>query len=134
MPSQIGMNLRSTNSCKLSSSISRTAIQICHTKSAALLVHQCTCSTPVCFQYQLLLTRRHDCLHLTGHSLTIVGFERRKNGSCNLLVLDPMFKPSPGIYRLIDVKFRTSAPEKLLKAYRRGESYLDKYSNFEILK
>lgn len=69
-----------------------------------------------------------------GHSMTIVGFERRNNGSCNLLVLDPMFKPSPGVSRFIGVQFRTAAPEKLLKAYRRGSSYLRKYSTFEILK
>lgn len=69
-----------------------------------------------------------------GHSMTIVGFERRNNGSCDLLVLDPMFKPSPGVSRFIGVQFRAAAPEKLLKAYRRGSSYLRKYSTFEILK
>ena len=74
------------------------------------------------------------CLSYTGHSMTIVGFERRNNGSCNLLVLDPMFKPSPGVSRFIGVQFRTAAPEKLLKAYRRGSSYLGKYSTFEILR
>lgn len=74
------------------------------------------------------------CLLCPGHSMTIVGFERRKNGSCNLLVLDPMFKPSPGVSHFIGVQFRTTAPEKLLKAYRRGSSYLRKYSTFEILK
>ncbi|KAK4690854.1 hypothetical protein P7C71_g6031, partial [Lecanoromycetidae sp. Uapishka_2] len=68
------------------------------------------------------------------HSLTVVGFERRRNGACNLLVLDPMFKPSPGIYQLINVRFRTSNTDKLLKAYRRGQTYLSKYTNFEILK
>ncbi|CAF9933021.1 MAG: hypothetical protein ALECFALPRED_005462 [Alectoria fallacina] len=69
-----------------------------------------------------------------GHSMTIVGFERRNNGSCDLLVLDPMFKPSPGVSRFIGVQFRTATPEKLLKAYRRGSSYLRRYSTFEILK
>ena len=69
-----------------------------------------------------------------GHSMTIVGFERRNNGSCHLLVLDPMFKPSPGVSRFIGAQFRTAAPEKLLKAYRRGSSYLRKYSTFEILR
>ena len=66
--------------------------------------------------------------------MTIVGFERRDNGSSGLLVLDPMFKPSPGVSRFIGVQFRAAAPEKLLKAYRRGSSYLRKYSTFEILK
>ncbi|KAL9125947.1 MAG: hypothetical protein Q9217_004925 [Psora testacea] len=63
-----------------------------------------------------------------------VGFERRKSGACNLLVLDPMFKPSPGITRLLGSHFRCGQPEKLLKAYRRGDSYLKKYKSFEILK
>ncbi|KAL9102938.1 MAG: hypothetical protein Q9163_001964 [Psora crenata] len=69
-----------------------------------------------------------------GHSLTIVGFERRKSGTCNLLVLDPMFKPSPGINRLLGSHFRCAQPEKLLNAYRRGGSYLKRYRSFEILK
>lgn len=71
---------------------------------------------------------------LSGHSLTIIGLEVRANGSRNLLVFDPMFKPSPGISRLIGAQFRTAAPEKLLKAYRRGESILRKYETFEVLK
>ncbi|MCJ1472855.1 hypothetical protein MMC13_001504 [Lambiella insularis] len=69
-----------------------------------------------------------------GHSLTIVGLEIRKSGSANLLVLDPMFKTSPGICRLIDAKFRARSPETLLRAYRRGHSYLQKYTSFEVLK
>ncbi|KAI9881370.1 MAG: hypothetical protein M1830_003377 [Pleopsidium flavum] len=69
-----------------------------------------------------------------GHSLTIVGFEKRKNGTRNLLVFDPIFKPSPGIQRLIGTNFRATSPERLLKAYRRGETYLGRYRNFELLK
>ncbi|MCJ1309982.1 hypothetical protein MMC25_003643 [Agyrium rufum] len=69
-----------------------------------------------------------------GHSLTIVGLEVRKSGSMNLLVLDPMFRTAPLVQRLIGSRFRSVAPEKVLKAYRRGESYLKKYSSFEILK
>ncbi|KAL8945126.1 MAG: hypothetical protein Q9211_000338 [Gyalolechia sp. 1 TL-2023] len=76
---------------------------------------------PIYFQHQ-------------GHSLTIVGLEIRKSGSRNLLVFDPSFKPSPGIERLVGSTFRAAAPEKLLKAYRRGDSYLSKHSSFEILK
>lgn len=66
--------------------------------------------------------------------MTIVGLERRNSGSCNLLVFDPMFKTSPGIARLLGTQFRVDQPEKLLKAYRRGEVYLGRYSKFEILK
>lgn len=81
----------------------------------------------------MVVTDYLDCLHYPGHSLTIIGFEVRKNGSCNLLVFDPMFKPSPGIYRLIGTQFSVRNPEKLLKAYRRGDPYL-KYSSYEILR
>ncbi|KAI4262785.1 MAG: hypothetical protein L6R42_002048 [Xanthoria sp. 1 TBL-2021] len=80
-----------------------------------------TSLAPIYFQHQ-------------GHSLTIVGLEVRKSGSRNLLVFDPSFKPSPGIQRLIGAKFRAAAPEKLLKAYRRGDRYLGKHSSFELLK
>ncbi|KAL8702565.1 MAG: hypothetical protein Q9201_004262 [Fulgogasparrea decipioides] len=80
-----------------------------------------TSAPPIYFQHQ-------------GHSLTIVGLEMRKSGSRNLLVFDPSFKPSPGIQRLIGSEFRAVAPEKLLKAYRRGDNYLGKHSSFEILK
>ena len=66
--------------------------------------------------------------------MTIVGLEKQKDGSSNLLVLDPMFKPSPGIQRLIGCQFRAADPGKLLKAYRRGKGYLSKYGNFETLK
>ncbi|KAL9587712.1 MAG: hypothetical protein Q9212_000003 [Teloschistes hypoglaucus] len=80
-----------------------------------------TSAPPIYFQHQ-------------GHSLTIIGMEIRSSGSQNLLVFDPSFKPSPGIQRSIGNKIRTSAPEKLLKAYRRGDHYLSKHSTFELLK
>ncbi|KAJ5302632.1 hypothetical protein N7476_009431 [Penicillium atrosanguineum] len=76
---------------------------------------------PIYFQHQ-------------GHSMTIVGFEIRDNGHANLLVLDPMFKTSPGIQRLIGSSARSDNPARLLKAYRRGSSYLQKYKIFELLK
>lgn len=72
--------------------------------------------------------------HFLGHSLTIVGLEERENGSLSLLVLDPMFKPSPAILSLIGIQFNLTAPEKLLKAYRRDETYLSRYPDFEILR
>ena len=65
--------------------------------------------------------------------MTIVGFERLKNGSCNFLVFDPMFKPSVTVSRLIGARFRVTHPEKLLRGHRRGLSYLERYSTFEIL-
>ena len=76
-----------------------------------------------------------------GHSMTIVGIEVRTNRTLNLIVFDPMFKPSAGIMRLRsygDIRsttsFKIKNPEKLLKAHRRGEAYLAKYKDFELLK
>ncbi|OJJ41297.1 hypothetical protein ASPWEDRAFT_34819 [Aspergillus wentii DTO 134E9] len=76
---------------------------------------------PIYFQHQ-------------GHSLTIIGFEIRGNGSGNLLVFDPMFKTSPAIKRLVGTNAKSSDPARLLKAHRRGAAYLQKYKVFEILK
>lgn len=72
-----------------------------------------------------------------GHSLTIVGVESRLDGILNLVVFDPMFNPSPALKKLAlsgTTSFRSAAPEKLLKAHRRGERYLEKYRDFELLK
>ncbi|KAH0538615.1 hypothetical protein FGG08_004816 [Glutinoglossum americanum] len=70
-----------------------------------------------------------------GHSLTIVGLEKGKSGGRNLLVFDPMFKPSPGIFRLLGRKKSTHRrPGDMLRAYRRGEVYLRRYSDFELLR
>ena len=52
----------------------------------------------------------------------------------NLLVFDPMFKTAPGIAQLMNMPVRVRHPERLLKAFRRGDSYLGKYNSFEILK
>ncbi|KAI9818573.1 MAG: hypothetical protein M1827_000632 [Pycnora praestabilis] len=68
-----------------------------------------------------------------GHSLTIIGFERRKNGSCNLLVFDPIFKTSPSVCRLIGVRFKRGRQDDILKAFRRNDKYLRKYRAFELL-
>ncbi|KGO39900.1 Peptidase C78, ubiquitin fold modifier-specific peptidase 1/ 2 [Penicillium expansum] len=76
---------------------------------------------PIYFQHQ-------------GHSMTIIGFEIRDNGSANLLVFDPMFKTSPAMERLIGAFVKPSDPTRLLKAYRRGTPYLQKYKIFELLK
>lgn len=66
--------------------------------------------------------------------MTIVGFEIRDNGSANLLVFDPMFKTSPAMNKIIGNYTKPSDPTRLLKAYRRGTAYLQKYKLFELLK
>ena len=72
-----------------------------------------------------------------GHSMTIVGVEQRLDGNVNLVVFDPMFNPSPALKKLAlanTTSFRSLEPEKLMKAHRRGEKYLAKYKDFELLK
>ena len=69
-----------------------------------------------------------------GHSMTIVGLEVREDGSVNLIVFDPMFNPSPAVKKLVGSNsFNVGDPSRLLKAHRRGEKYLSRYRDFEIL-
>lgn len=73
-----------------------------------------------------------------GHSMTIVGFERRVDGTAELLVFDPMFRVSSTISRqagrgrFSPSHYQTS--DQMLRMFRRGKRYLRKYSEFEILK
>lgn len=74
-----------------------------------------------------------------GHSLTIIGFERKVNGARNLLVFDPMFHDAPGVSRLVGEEVggklgKGVEAEDLLRAYRRGSRYLKRYNEFEILR
>lgn len=67
--------------------------------------------------------------------MTIVGFERKINGSKQLIVFDPMFHDSESVVKLRGRRHsRTSSVNNLLKQYRRGSNYLKKYHEFEILK
>lgn len=78
-----------------------------------------------------------------GHSMTIIGLEKQKHGAKNLLVFDPMFKDPSNILKLVDrlnsdkigpgVKL-TGDPDGALKPYRRGNKYLSRYREFEILR
>ncbi|KAH8887473.1 DUF1671-domain-containing protein [Thozetella sp. PMI_491] len=69
-----------------------------------------------------------------GHSMTIIGLERQKNGDKNLLVFDPMFHDTKSILKLVGKRFEHRFPDVPLKAYRRGNKYLKKYREFELLK
>ncbi|KAF4634667.1 hypothetical protein G7Y89_g3448 [Cudoniella acicularis] len=82
---------------------------------------RCTTLPPIYFQHP-------------GHSMTIVGFERRSDGTKDILVFDPMFHDAPNITKLIGQRFTHKAPADALKAYRRGVPYLRKYNEFELLK
>ncbi|CAG5188057.1 uncharacterized protein ALTATR162_LOCUS11857 [Alternaria atra] len=72
-------------------------------------------------------------LQQPGHSISVIGFERHVDGSCNLVVFDPMYYTSPAMHRLLGRKnIRTARPE-VLYAYRRGAGKLKKYAAYEIL-
>ena len=72
-------------------------------------------------------------LQQPGHSITIIGFERRKDGSCNLMTLDPMYHTSPAMQSLLGRKnIRTPRPE-VMQSYRRVAKQLRKHAAFEVL-
>lgn len=72
-------------------------------------------------------------LQQPGHSITIIGLERRRDGSCNLMIFDPMYSTSPAMHKLIGRKnIRTPRPE-VLYAYRRVAKQLRKHAAFEVL-
>lgn len=67
--------------------------------------------------------------------MTIVGFERKLDGSKNLLVFDPMFHDAPDVIKLLGKKsFSVKNPAQFLRAYRRNTKYLKKYRAFEVLR
>lgn len=72
-------------------------------------------------------------LQRPGHSLTIVGFERRSDSYCNLVVLDPVYATSPAMHKLIGRKNIKSGRPEVMHAYRRGPAHLRKFAAFEIL-
>ncbi|KAH9221152.1 peptidase family C78-domain-containing protein [Leptodontidium sp. 2 PMI_412] len=82
---------------------------------------RCTSLPPIYFQHP-------------GHSMTIIGFERKRDGSKNLIVFDPMFHDAANVTKLIGMSFRAKHPADHLRAYRRGVKYLKKYNEFELLK
>jgi hypothetical protein len=93
--------------------------------------HPSTSSTLVCSS---LLVNSYPHLTCIGHSMTIVGFEKKTDGSKNLIVFDPMFHDATNIVKLIGRSFVHRDPDDLLKAYRRSIKYLKKYNEFELLK
>ncbi|EKG15893.1 Peptidase C78 ubiquitin fold modifier-specific peptidase 1/ 2 [Macrophomina phaseolina MS6] len=72
-------------------------------------------------------------LQQPGHSVTIVGYEQRKDGARNLLVFDPMFRTSPGMAKILGRRdLRTPRPE-VMQAYRRGGRQLKRHRDYELL-
>ncbi|KAK4177186.1 peptidase family C78-domain-containing protein [Triangularia setosa] len=72
-----------------------------------------------------------------GHSMTIVGFERLREGNKGmLLVFDPHFKDSYVVTGMIGrgTEVVHPFPDHALKGYRRGSKYLREYKEFEVLR
>ncbi|CEJ94558.1 hypothetical protein VHEMI10081 [[Torrubiella] hemipterigena] len=75
-------------------------------------------------------------LQRPGHSLLIIGVEKRDNGHYNLLVFDPDYRYPDNITKLL-AKLRISRFSKLrdhiTSCYRRSDEHFAKYSEIEIL-
>lgn len=70
----------------------------------------------------------------SGHSMTIIGLERRVSGELDLLVFDPMFSDPAYLTEPDGMdKRRRGNHQSALKTYRRGHSYLRRYHEFEIV-
>lgn len=95
------------------------------------------------FMGGLETARRQGSSHVTGlppiylqrfgHSMSIVGLERLKDGHRNLLVFDSSFSTSNAVDRLLDGKRAQAAPGALLKPYRRSDDSLARWEEFEII-
>ncbi|RAL60179.1 hypothetical protein DID88_000803 [Monilinia fructigena] len=82
-----------------------------------------------------LLYQKVEEYFLNGHSMTIIGYEKQIDGTENLLVFDPMFHDANKVIKLVgSTPVRHRHPGDLLKAYRRGNKYLKRYNEFELLK
>jgi hypothetical protein len=79
---------------------------------------KCTLKPPIYFQRP-------------GHSLTIVGLEKMRNGTRNLLVFDPMYQVPASMLQLIERGRVRETNSKLLRFYRRSQHRLYHYADFE---
>lgn len=68
-----------------------------------------------------------------GHSMTIVGIERKHDGSRNLLMFDSSFATSQPMGNLLAGRRARSSTADLLRPYRRSELSLTKWDEFELL-
>jgi hypothetical protein len=78
----------------------------------------CTLKPPIYFQR-------------AGHSLTVVGVERMRNGTRNLLVFDPMYQVPTSMLQLMERGRVRDTNSKLLRLYRRSQHRLYHYADFE---
>lgn len=85
------------------------------------------------------LTNSHMFIRLMsqpqGHSVTIVGFEKLKDGHVQLLVFDPEFQSSEAVTSLATKATlrRQAKINRLLEPYRRSDAHLERFKEFEVL-
>jgi hypothetical protein len=74
-------------------------------------------------------------LQHAGHSMTIIGLEKWRDGSRSLLVFDPFFAPTAEMRDMAGYQKISSrmSPNPHLKVYRRKMKYLEKFNEFEII-
>jgi len=72
-------------------------------------------------------------LQRPGHALVIVGMERKRDGSRNLLVFDSSYQVSVPVQQLAAGRSVHTSVERLLEVYRRSEERLSEVSNFEVI-
>ena len=68
-----------------------------------------------------------------GHSMTIVGLVKNKDGSRDLLLFDPSFDTAPAIWTLLGGELSGSQLGTLLRPYRRSDQSLGRWDEFEIV-
>jgi hypothetical protein len=68
-----------------------------------------------------------------GHSMTIVGLERKEDGSRNLMVFDSSHATSEPMKKLVANGRAHSSVRRLLDVYRRSDESLSKWDSFEII-
>ncbi|KAH7362946.1 peptidase family C78-domain-containing protein [Plectosphaerella cucumerina] len=90
-----------------------------HVEQEAKVV--CTSLPPVYFQHK-------------GHSMTIIGLEKKTDGSIHLLVFDPSRDDPPAVRQLVGQTIDHKNPDEALSPYRRGHKYLGRYKEFETLR
>lgn len=73
-------------------------------------------------------------LFYVGHSMTIIGLEKKTDGSIHLLVFDPSRDDPPAVRQLVGQTIDHKNPDEALSPYRRGHKYLGRYKEFETLR
>jgi hypothetical protein len=72
-------------------------------------------------------------LQRPGHALVIVGLERKRDGSRNLLVFDSSYEVTAPVQELAVGRRVHASIHRLLEVYRRSEERLSEVPSFEVV-